>query len=73
MAVVQRWAEAYSAHVVAANPGEKTINRSRLRLLDVDVSPAETGLSRVVEVHFQSLGTEDRSVENGTERCRRLS
>ena len=52
MAVVQRWAEAYSAHVVAANPGEKTINRSCLRLLDVDVSPSETGLSRVVKVHF---------------------
>ena len=70
MAVVQWWAEAYSAHVVAANPGEKTINRSRLRLLDVDVSPAETGLSGVVEVHLQPLGTEDGGVEDGTERCR---
>ena len=59
MAVVQWWAEAHCTHVVAADPSQKAINRSRFRLLDVYVSPAETGLLGVVEVHLQPLGAED--------------
>ena len=73
MAVVQWWAEAHCRHVVTADSCQKAINLSRLRLLDVDVFPAETGLPGVVKVHFQPLGAEDRGVEDCTEWCGRLS
>ena len=52
VAVVEWWAEAYSAHVVAANPSKETINRSCFRFLDAEVSPTETGLPRVVQMHL---------------------